>query len=663
MLEKGLFYEPPVKKARGEKSKREYVRPLASIPDTGWSLPTEFPDLSAASRIAIDTETRDPELKTHGPGWGRGSGEVVGVSLAVDESYSWYFPIAHENGENLSADKVLEYLRDTLGGKQPKVGANILYDIGWLAEHDVHVNGLLLDVQYAEALLDDWALSYSLEALGQKYFGEGKESNQLYDWLARSFGGAPTSDAQGSNIWRAPPVLVGPYAEVDAELPLRIIDKQWPLLEEQGLTDLFLLESRLIPLLCAMRKQGVRVDVEGAQRVMEKLQDKEDFRLGRLHRLTGRDVQIYAAEDIAVAFDNAGIEYPFTKTGKPSFTQSWLQNHNSEIAQEIVAARKLDKARSTFVEGFILNKHVNERIHCQFHPLRGDDGGAVSGRFSSSAPNLQQIPSRDPELGPLIRSLFIPEVGHVGWDKIDYSQIEYRYLAHFAVGRGADKVRELYRTDPRTDYHAATAHLVKDQTRIELPRSHTKNVNFGLCYGMGENKLCAMLGISRSEGTRLFKAYHAGVPFTKATYNTCEEQAQYEGYITTILGRRSRFTRWEKKGHGKNNKPMTRDEAMERFAPGQLQRVGTHKALNRRLQGSAADLMKKAMVDAYEAGIFDATGIPLLTVHDELDFSNPGTPEYAEGRKELIHCMETAIPCKVPIIADCDSGPDWGHVK
>lgn len=660
----GMFWEDiPTTSER-----REVARVMPPIPETGWVPPTEFPNLSNARCISLDCETYDPDLLERGPGWARGVGHIVGISIGADNGGRWYFPIRHkvEAVDNLDPEKVLRWLRDTLSNKaQPKIGANLLYDIGWLRHEGVAVAGELVDVQFAEALLDESA-SVSLETLGQKYLGEGKESSILYEWCAKYYGGAANSN-QRANIYRSPPRLVGPYAESDADLPLRLAVALYPLLVKEGMVELFQMECALIPLLVDMRFAGVHVDIPKAEALQATLKERIGLETKRLKDLTGMNVNINAADSLAKAFTKIGLPYNKTSKGKPSFTKAFLNEVKHPVGECIREIRKCEKLRGTFIESYLLDSHVNGMVYGQFHPLRGDDSGTRSGRFSSSGPNLQNIPSRDDELAPLIRGLFIPDNGHQCWRKYDYSQIEYRFLIHFAVGPGSDSVREHFNAHPETDYHDMALHLVAPRAGWDIStkekfkhwRKPVKNINFGLIYGMGVKKLAMDLGLSTKEGKALFEAYHEGVPFAKATMDKFSKEAQEHGTITTILGRKSRFDLWEPSAWDANTIALPYKQAVLRY--GNIRRAHTHKALNRVLQGSAADLIKKAMYDCYYGGVFAVTGVPRLTVHDELDFSDPGGRD--EAFREMQHILETAIPLKIPVRADGDIGPDWGHVK
>lgn len=625
----GMWWQDyPVTKSTASSA---HGRPIPP-PVTGWTPPRDLPNLRGARVLGLDTETKDLELTTRGPGFVRGAAHIVGVSVATEDR-AWYFPLRHEYEAerhlNMDPARVLSWLTDTLTDLPavPVVGANLLYDLEALrAETGRMPAGELFDVQYAEPLIDENARGYSLDALASKYLREGKETAALYAWCAEAFGGQAGQE-QRKNIWRAPPSLVGPYAESDAALPLRILTEQRKVLAEEELTDLFRLECALIPLLLDMRFRGVRVDLARAERVARELTEQAREWQARIP-----GVDVWSADTIARAFDAEGLAYGRTDAGAPSFTRQFLEGVHHPLAEAVLGVRLAEKARNPFVESYILGGHYNGRIHCQFHPLRGDAYGTVSGRFSSSNPNLQNIPSRDKVLGPLLRSLFVPEAG-CRWRRADYSQIEYRLLVHDAVGPGAEALREMYRTDPRTDFHEMTRGMVLKEAGVEMDRKPAKNLNFGLVYGMGREKTTRSLGVSQDLGERLYDAYFEAMPSVKRTYKSAERLARRRGYIKTLLKRRRRFVDGE----------------------------GTHKALNARLQGGAADVMKKAMVDCYRAGVFDATGIPHLTVHDELDWSDDGTERAAEGFREAERIMTTCVPLRVPLLLEMSTGAHWGE--
>lgn len=655
----GLWWED-IPTVRG---KSNIQRPRPSVPETGWRAPETFPNLSSAVLISFDVETWDPELLQSGPGWARGVGHIVGIAigaLAANGAIGkWYFPIRHEDTpeDNLDPETVLNWVKYVLETPTPKCAANGIYDIGWLQEEGIYVQGKVYDIQHAEALLSESA-NVGLDDQAEKYLGLHKESSLLYKWCSDYFGGKP-NDRQRKNIYRSPPSLVGPYAESDAELPIKILQKQWPLLERDGLLNLFDIECRLTPLLVAMRFAGVTIDLGFAEQLYEHMGDERTQMLHELKNIAGFEVNVAAGDSIKKAFDKHGLWYPTSpKTGRASFTAPFLETVEHPLGKKIVEIRQRDKLRNVFIKSYLLDNHVDGKVFCSFNQLRGEKKGTRSGRFSSSDPNLQNIPSRT-ELGKRIRQAFIHDYGHEAWRKYDYSQIEYRFFAHYAVGPGADGMREQYRVDPDTDYHVQTGLLIKAITGQEIIRAFVKNVNFGLLYGQGEAGLAALLGLPMDEARALFAAYHKGVPFTKATMKATKDEVNELGYITTILGRRTYFDMWEPASYHDRRPALPLEDALEEYGSN-IQRAYLNPALNRRLQGSAADMMKVAMLKNWEDGVFDEVGVPRLTVHDELDFSDPGGKD--DAFREMRHNLENAMPLSVPIRADYEIGNNWGNV-
>jgi DNA polymerase I-like protein with 3'-5' exonuclease and polymerase domains len=394
-----------------------------------------------------------------------------------------------------------------------------------------------------------------------------------------------------------------------------------------------------------MRFLGVRVDVEQAQKLKEELHTEEKECLQIVKKETGVDTQIWAARSIAQVFQKLNLPYDSTeKTNSPSFTKNFLQNHPHPLVKRIARAREINKAHTTFIDT-ILKHSYKGRIHAEINQLRGDNGGTVTGRFSYSNPNLQQIPARNKELGPRIRSLFIPEEGHT-WGCFDYSQQEPRLVVHYATLQnlyGVDEVLESYKGG-NADFHTIVADMA------EIPRSQAKTINLGLFYGMGKNKLQAELGISKEKSEDLFRQYHNKVPFVKQLMDNVMQRAQSSGKIRTLLGRLCRFHLWEPNQFG-IHKALPHDTALMEHGPG-IKRAYTYKALNRLIQGSAADMTKKAMIDLHKEGI-----IPHIQVHDELDIS---VNNNADRIKEI---MEDAVSLEVPNKVDYESGPNWGIIK
>jgi DNA polymerase I-like protein with 3'-5' exonuclease and polymerase domains len=296
--------------------------------------------------------------------------------------------------------------------------------------------------------------------------------------------------------------------------------------------------------------------------------------------------------------------------------------------------------------------------------------GASTGRLSSADPNMQNVPKRPSDadermdLGAsvlkLIRGIFVPEEGE-RWGRQDLSQIEFRYLAHFAVGRGEEEVREAYRRDPRVDFHDQCA-IMADLPRDKPNRTRVKNVNFCKCYGGGVDKIAATAGIAREEAAAFVERYDAALPFIMETRRRAERSAQRHGYVTTILLRRQRFDFWEP-ADGGGGRPLPRAEAEARAHGSDLKRAWTYAALNWKMQGSNADHVKKAIADARESGAWRALGPALLTVHDENNWSVPRTREGTEAFEEVRRIMETCIELSVPVLSESDFGDDWGEAS
>lgn len=603
-----------------------------------------FPSLAGQGAISIDCETFDPDLKTRGPGPHR-DGFIAGIAVGTEAGYRNYFPIAHETGPNLNKAAVLSWLNRELQSNVPKIGANLIYDLAFLAAAGVKVTGPFYDVQIAEPLLDETRLSYSLETLAQNYLGEGKVQDQLETLIVERFG----KKNPKANIWRTPSDIVAPYAIGDVDLPLRIFAKQEVELKKKGrLWELFQMESKLMPMLLAMRQRGVRVDLDRAEQLYRELTTKQDEASAAIKHMTGIDITPWNARSLAKLFDHLRLEYPRTpKTEAPSFTKAWLEYHPHPITDLIRKVRHLDKLRETFIKGFILEDHVKGRIYTNFNQLRSDAFGTVSGRLSSSQPNLQQIPVRSAE-GKMIRSIFIPEENQ-RWFQNDWSQVEYRLIVDDAASRklpGAQAAADQYSNDDHADFHQ----IIADMTG--LPRDAAKTVNFGIAYGEGVNKLCLSLGLSREKGAALLNEYHRQAPFIKQLSNGYMQLAARTGEIETPLGRIRRFNMWEiRRG----------DEViyLRSRRPGS-RRAFTHAALNARIQGSAADIMKLAMVNIWESGICDVLGAPHLTVHDELDGSYHDDKAGREALRELKHLMENVVKLMVPLRVDAATGANWG---
>jgi len=614
---------------------------------------TDLPNLKNAKRLCIDTETKDPNLLTTGPSI-RTGGYMVGISVATDDA-AWYFPFDHAQGNNLDKDQVMAWAADNFSTDCDKVFTNALYDLDYLQHSGVKVNGRIIDIQVAEPLIDENAFTgYSLDKLANKYLGVGKTDEELYEYCAMHFGGK-AGRKQAGNIWRCPPEIVEPYAISDVELPLRIWDEQQKVLTEEDLWTVFDIETRLIPMLLAMRVRGVKVDTDKANFYIDSYGQDIITYQNQLNEIGGFEVNVDANADLVKVFDNLGLEYgrtPPSKThpkGQPSFAADFMKTVDHPIAQTIKDLKHKTKMVNTFIKGYVMDYVVDGRIHCMFNQLRGDEYGTVSGRFSSSNPNLQNIPSEKD-----MRSLYMADEGHDWW-KLDYSSVEYRIACHYGKGDSAVEVRRQYAENPELDFHQVVADI------MGIARKPAKNINFGMIYGMGIAKLAKDLGVTELEARRLKKKYVRMVPFMQDLMDRASKSAQKNGYVKTLSGRRRRYEKWEPRKWGKFS-PLSYDEAKEKWGPG-IKRAFTYVAVNSICQGGSADITKKAMVDVWESGVCDVVGVPLLTVHDELDFSSPRTPEVLEAMREVKHIMEQAFQLRVPILVDAERGSNWGDIE
>ena len=339
---------------------------------TEWLEPEEYPDLRSYDEIAVDLETRDPDLRSKGSGSIIGNGEVVGIAVAVP-GRKFYFPIAHKEGPNMDRKKTLEWFKDTMACDANKIFHNAMYDVCWIRKLGIKINGRIVDTMIAASLVDENRFQYSLNALGWDYLGHGKSEVALVQ-AAKSRGLDPKAD-----MWQLPAMEVGTYAEKDAELTLQLWQMMKTEIIQQDIESVFNLETDLFPCLVDMKFKGVRVDVERAHKLKDQLSQKETLLLREVEKETGIETQIWAARSIAKVFDTLGLTYERTEKSKaPSFTKNFLQEHKHPLVQKIAKAREINKAHTTFIDTIIRYEHKG-RIHADINQIRSDQGGTVTG--------------------------------------------------------------------------------------------------------------------------------------------------------------------------------------------------------------------------------------------------------------------------------------------
>ena len=618
-------------------------------PESRWTAPQDFPDLSGAKLIAIDCETYDPNLLTNGPGGVRKDGRLIGISVAANTGFRGYFPIGHAGEGNLNRNRVLQWAKATFETGIDKVGANILYDLEWLRTVGIEVKGNKYDIQVAEPLLDEERKEgYSLDILSKRYLGRGKDES-LLNAAAQAYNINPKKE-----MYKLPAHYVGEYAEIDAVNTLEIFKKQLPLLEEQDLMGIFKLETDLIPLILDMRFKGVRIDINKAEKLNKRYKKEESRLLKYLREFAGFAVEPWSNQQLALVCERSKIWFPTTQAGNPSFTGDFLSTSKEMFLTSVSEYRKVNKMRRDFIDKVCLKMNVNGRIHAQFHQLRKDSDGTRTGRFSSSNPNLQQIPARDEYWGPLIRSLFLPEKDNT-WFRLDYNQQEPRMLVHYARLRaikGSKEACEAYH-EKDADFHTMVAEMAGIKRKI------AKTINLGIMYGMGTFKLGQMLGLNYNDATILLEKYHEKVPFVKGLMHEASKAVTYRGEIKTLLGRKRHFNFWEPSDSRlkwpNKEMPLRKEDAEEIWKGRPLKRAYTHKALNALIQGASADLTKKAMLDLYN----ELKIVPHLQVHDELDISHIDNPAI----KWVTDIMENCVKLEVPLKVSVEKGKSWGEAK
>ena len=639
-------------------------------------------NLEGIDTVAIDLETYDPDLKRRGSGAVRGVGFVCGIAIATSKQ-TFYFPIAHAMTDNLDVDETWEVLNKKVFKNKGlrKVFHNAMYDVCWIrAATGEMPEGELLDTMIAASVIDETRMRYSLDSLSRDYLQDTKYKYDLQNKALEELG---IKDPM-SNMHKLSYELVKDYAEQDVNLTLKL----WNIFEkkldeiiyppkQKSLRKIFTLETKLFPCLVDMKFKGVRIDVQKAERFGKKLEKRRDNLINIIKDRTGVEIQIWAAASIKKLLDHQQItDYKKTpKSGLPQLPKDYLKTHANRFLRMIEVARRCDKAKNAFVEGLLSFVHKG-RIHADINQIRSDQGGTVTGRFSMSNPNLQQIPAKG-YYGKKMRELFIPDEGSI-WGSFDYSQQEPRIVVHYALKLElpgtADLQKEFDSED--ADFHQ----IVADMARI--PRTTAKTINLGLFYGMGKIKLQKELNLSRDEATKLFSNYHRQVPFVKQLSQDLIEFAETHKLLFTLEDRFCRFNKWETRDREWNNEInryepvpiLTLEEAQRAYKAELLEKIAddkldpnymdhfkyhykpafTYKALNRLIQGSAADMTKKAMVMLYEKGI-----LPHIQIHDELCVSVSNEREASIIKQT----MEEAIPLLVKNKVSYKKGQSWGNIK
>ncbi|MES9955010.1 MAG: DNA polymerase I [Candidatus Thiodiazotropha sp. 6PLUC2] len=580
--------------------------------------------LKQSELFAFDTETTSLDYM---------QAELVGLSFAVVPGEAAYLPLAHDYPgapEQLSLDWVLSQMKPLLEDpQQKKLGQNLKYDMSVLARYDIQMQGIAYDTMLESYVVDSTATRHDMDSLAKKYLDHstihfediaGKGKKQL------TFNQIDLEQAV-------------PYAAEDADITLRLHQKLWPKLEsEHLLTKLFTeLEVALVPVLSRIERNGVSVNSEMLRAQNDAFSRQLHELEQRAYTLAGHNFNLGSPKQIGEIFFNE-LQLPViskTPKGAPSTAESVLielADQGHDLPAVILEHRGLAKLKSTYTDK--LPEMVNPetgRVHTSYH-----QAVAATGRLSSTDPNLQNIPIRKEE-GRRIRQAFIPQHG---WKMLaaDYSQIELRIMAHLSQDSGLLKA-----FSEGKDIHTATAAEVfgEDLDKVSTDqRRSAKAINFGLIYGMSAFGLARQLGIERKAAQEYVDLYFERYPGVSEFMDKIREQAHQQGYVETLFGRRLYLPEINARNH-------QRRTAAERTA------------INAPMQGSAADIIKRAMlsVDQWIEGEKPPIRM-LMQVHDELVFEvEPGYLESAE--KILRERMEHAATLAVPLLVEIGVGDNW----
>ncbi len=579
--------------------------------------------LERAGAFAFDSETTSLDYM---------SAEIVGVSFATEAGEAAYVPLAHRYPgapAQLDRDAVLGRLRPLLeSAERPKIGQNLKYDMSVLARHGVTLRGACFDTMLESYVLDSTHPGHDLDTLALKLLGHrtiryedvaGKGARQI------GFEAVPIEQAT-------------PYAAEDADVALRLHRALWPRLEaEPTLRSLFEeIEMPLVPVLSRMERTGVLVDRDMLQAQSAELAQRLEELEREVYEVAGERFNLGSPKQLqAVLFEKQGLPVlQKTPGGQPSTAESVLQELAADypLPRLILAYRSLSKLKSTYTDRLPEQIHpATGRVHTSYH-----QAVAATGRLSSSDPNLQNIPVRTPE-GRRIRRAFVAPPGR----RIlaaDYSQIELRIMAHLsgdegllrAFGEGAD----VHRATAAEVFAVAPAEVTDEQRRS------AKAINFGLIYGMSAFGLARQLGIDRNAAQAYVDRYFARYPGVKAFMDRTRAEAHERGFVETLFGRRLQL-------------PEIRSRNQQR------RRAAERTAINAPMQGTAADIIKRAMiaVDAWlrTSGI-DA--LMIMQVHDELVFE-VHADQVERARTAIREHMAGAARLAVPLVVDIGVGDNW----
>lgn len=578
--------------------------------------------LRHAELIAFDTETTSIDAMR---------ADIVGISFAVEAGKACYIPLGHDYPgapKQLDRDAVLAALKPVLEDpSRPKLGQHAKYDINILSNYGIVVQGLKHDSMLESYVWNATATRHDMDSLAKKYLG--------YDTV--KYEQVAGKGARQISFSQVDLDTACRYAAEDSDITLRLHLALWPKLESvPALRKVYEdIEIPLVPVLAAMEQRGVLIDGDELRRQSQQLGKRMLELQQQSYALAGREFNLDSPKQLqAVLFDELGLQAKLkTPTGQPSTNEEALEAiaDTHELPRLILDYRGLAKLRSTYTDKLsgIVNPRTG-RVHTSYH-----QGSVATGRISSSDPNLQNIPVRTEE-GRRIRQAFIAPPG---WQVMaaDYSQIELRIMAHLSGDEGLLKAFH-----EGGDVHRATAAEVfglKPEDVSANQRRAAKAINFGLMYGMSAFGLARQLGVDRGEAGDYMARYFSRYPGVHAFMEATREQAHRDGYVETIFGRRLYLENLTSRNQG-------------------LRQGAERAAVNAPMQGSAADIIKRAMI-AVAAWLKDRDDAHMLMqVHDELVFEVRADAVDAV-RAAVVERMSGAAELAVPLLVDVGVGANW----
>ncbi|NWG08253.1 MAG: DNA polymerase I [Chloroflexi bacterium] len=597
-----------------------------NIVDTVEKLADLVKALNKAKVISFDTETTSTEEM---------KADIVGISLAVKEGEGYYIPVGHNAGTNLPLKKVIEALTEPM--TSPKIGKiahNAKYDYIVLAKFGLVVSPLTFDTMLAEFIIDPSSRHLGLKNLAAVKLGE--EMTHIEELIGKGRKQLSMAEVAVESV--------APYAVADAETTLRLMPLQMQELKRvNGEKLLEEIDLPLTPVLAEMEMEGILLDLPFFEKISKELTKRLNEIEKQVYELVGKPFNINSTQQLSdVLFKTLGLEPPDksnkTTSGHYSTAAGVLEllSGKHPVVDLVLEHRELSKIKSTYVDALPPAVDANGRVHTSYSQI-----GAVTGRLSSNNPNLQNIPIRT-ETGRRVRNGFIAGEGNLLLS-VDYSQIELRIVAHMAQDEG---MLAAFRAGE--DIHATTAgaiYGVSPEAVTKEMRRHAKAINFGLIYGMSAFGLTRSTDLTLAEAERFVKTYFEKFPGIKKYLDGIKRQAAQQGYVETLLGRRRYFPALQNK---QNVQIKNREE---------------REAINAPIQGTAADIMKIAMIKIPPA--LEAAGLQakmLLQVHDELVLECP-QEELEKTARVVQETMANAYPLSIPLSTEAKYGKNWGEMK